>query len=183
MYNAEYLRTHHGNDDPEYLMNQLQSNLQWFVDWRVREDVGKDFLDVGCAEGTAMRGMAERGFSVHGFDVIPEAAQPGCSTIAPAFSAGLFPQRYHAVLCREVIEHVDHPMQMMTELAKVTAKGGFLQLQTPRPTQEFNAIGYQAAHICLLSPLFVRYWTEKLGFEIKDYRLWAQGQAWMCKKG
>lgn len=182
MYTGEYINTHHGGADDAYLVDQLRSNLDWFVDWRVKDEVGKDFLDVGCCEGTAMRGMAERGFAVHGFDVIPEAAQPGCSTIASSFSAGLFPQKYHAVLCREVIEHVDTPMQFMTELANVTAKGGFLQLQTPRPTAEFNAIGYQRAHICLLSPMFVRYWLERLGYEIKDYRIWEQGQAWMCKR-
>lgn len=182
IYNANYIHTHHGGADSQYLMDQLHTNLEWFVDWKVKEQVGPCFLDVGCCEGTAMRGMADRGYSVHGFDVIPEAAQPGCSTIAPSFSAGLFPQKYHAVLCREVIEHVDSPMQFMTELANVTAHGGFLQLQTPRPTETFNPIGYQAAHICLLSPLFIRYWLERLGFEIKDYRLWDRGQAWMCKK-
>lgn len=183
MYTAEYINTHHGGHSPEYLMEQLHTNLSWFTDWKVKEDVGKCFLDVGCCEGSAMKGMQERGYSVHGFDVIPEAAQPGCTTIASSFSAGLFPQKYHAVLCREVIEHVDTPLQFLTELANVTAKGGFLQLQTPRPTESINPIGYQAAHICLLSPIFIRYWLERLGFEVKDYRLWAQGQAWMCKKG
>lgn len=178
MYNAEYIKTHHGGHSDEYLLQELRANLDWFVDWKC----GKDFLDVGCCEGMAMKGMADRGFSVHGFDVIPEAARPGCTTIAPVFRAGLFPQKYQAVLCREVIEHVDTPMQFITDLANVTCGGGFLQLQTPRPTAEMNLIGYQAAHICLLSPWWIRYWLERLGFEIKDYRLWEQGQAWMCRK-
>lgn len=181
-YTAEYITTHHGGHDDEHLLQELRANLDWFVDWKVKEDVGKDFLDVGCCEGLAMRGMQDRGYSVHGFDVIPEAARPGCTTIAPTFQASLFPQCYHAVLCREVIEHVDTPMQFITDLANVTAKGGFLQLQTPRPTAAFNPIGYQGAHICLLSPLWIRYWVERLGFEIKDYRFWDGGQGWMCKK-
>lgn len=182
IYNAEYIKIHHGGHSDEYLLSQLHTNLEWFVDWKVKQDVGSCFLDVGCCEGLAMRGMAARGYAVHGFDVIPEAAQPGCSTIAPSFNAGLFPQKFHAVLCREVIEHVDTPLQFLTELANVTARGGFLQLQTPRPMDTVNPIGYQTAHICLLSPMFIRYWLERLGFEVKDYRLWDKGQAWMCKK-
>lgn len=182
MYNASYINTHHGGHTNEHLLQELRPNLDWFVDWKVKDDVGKDFLDVGCCEGLAMRGMQDRGYSVHGFDVIPEAAREGCTTIAPVFRAGLFPQKYHAVLCREVIEHVDTPMQFMTELSYVTHGGGFLQLQTPRPTEAFNPIGYQQAHICLLSPFWIRYWLERLGFEIKDYRIWDMGQVWLCKK-
>lgn len=180
-YNAEYLQTHHGGISLEEEAEQLRTNLDWFEDYKP-DTPGRDFLDVGCCRGVAMNGMANRGWSVHGFDVVPEAAQPGCSTIAPMFTAGLFPRKYHAVLCREVIEHVDHPMQMLTELAATTAKGGFLQIQTPRPTADRNDIGYQGAHITLLSPLWIRYWVERLGFEVKDYRLWDIGQCWMCKR-
>lgn len=184
LYQDSYILAHTSHIGEEKLIQEIRPNLDWFVDWKVKEDVGKDFLDVGCCDGIGMKGMAERGYSVHGFDVIPGAARPGCTTIAPHFQANLFPQQYHAVLCREVIEHIDIPMQFLTELASVTAKGGFLQLQTPRPSVAFNPIGYQEAHICLLSPHWLRYWLERLGFEIKDYRLWDNpaGQAWMCKK-
>lgn len=190
LYTADYLQQHHGGLTIDEEMLSLRSNLDWFEDYKTDIE-GRDFLDVGCCRGVAMMGMQQRGWSVHGFDVIPESAQPGCSTIAPQFQASLFPQKYHAVMCREVIEHVDHPMQMLTELANVTNKKGYLQLQTPRPTDPTakdekgiatNGIGYQAAHICILSPQWVKYWLERLGFEIKDYRLWDLGQCWMAKR-
>jgi len=165
LYNADYLQQHHGGITIDEEMLSLRSNMDWFEDYKTDIE-GRDFLDVGCC-------------------------QPGCSTIAPQFQASLFPQKYHAVMCREVIEHVDHPMQMLTELANVTTKKGYLQLQTPRPTDPtvkdennvaMNKIGYQVAHICILSPQWVKYWLERLGFEIKDYRLWDLGQCWMAKK-
>ena len=182
-YTAEYITQHHGGISLEEERNQLTTNINWFEDYK--PDIhGRDFLDIGCCRGVAMTMMAERGWAVHGFDVIPEAAQPGCSTIAPSFRAGLFPQKYHAVMCREVIEHVDHPMQMLTEIAAVIHKGGYLQLQTPRPAATMNPIGYQGAHITLMSPLWIRYWLERLGFEVRDYRLWSNpgGQCWMAKR-
>lgn len=182
MYNAEYIKTHHGGLDHDALMLELRSNLDWFVDWKVKDNVGPDFLDVGCCEGTAMIGMQERGYRSHGFDVIPESHKPGCTTIAKHFSASLFPRQYHAVLCREVVEHVDDPAGMIVELFNVTHRRGFMQLQTPRPTEKENRIGYQGVHICLMSPFFIRYQLGRVGFEIKDYRMWKQGQAWLCQK-
>lgn len=184
-YNGEYLKKHHNCEDSEELDRLIRPNLDWFVDWKVKDDVGKDFLDVGCCEGSGLKGMAERGFSVHGFDVIPEAHREGCTTIAPVFMASLFKQKFHAVLCREVIEHVETPMQFITELYHVTAKGGFLQIQTPRPDPGNNQHAYQWAHLVILSPFWIRYWVEKLGFEIKDYRIYGDiegGQMWLCKK-
>jgi 2-polyprenyl-3-methyl-5-hydroxy-6-metoxy-1,4-benzoquinol methylase len=192
MYDERYYQTHHHHEgDPAALRDALRPNVDWFVDWKVAQDVGKDFLDVGCSDGTALTLMQERGFSVHGFDVAEACRQPGCTTIAPFFTADHFPQRYHAVLCREVIEHVDTPHQMLTDLYRVTARGGFLQLQTPRPSPTFHTGPYQRGHLVILSPLVVRFWLERLGFEVKDYRLWPTpdedpgrqpGQAWMCRK-
>ena len=133
MYGEEYNQKHHGGISIDEELASMRSNLDWFQDYRP-ETSGIDFLDVGCCRGAAMIGMQKRGWRVHGFDVTEASRQPGCSTIAPEFKASLFPQRYHAVLCREVIEHVDHQMQFLTELANVTERGGFLQVQTPRPT-------------------------------------------------
>jgi hypothetical protein len=84
----------------------VRSNIEWF-DHHKDKCGGLDFLDVGCLEGAAMMVAAEHGWRVHGFDVIEAARQPGCSTIHPYFAASLFPQVYHAVMCREVLEHVE----------------------------------------------------------------------------
>lgn len=181
MYDANYIKNHHGLTTYEAEAEQLKSNIGWFNDYKP-EIAGRDFLDVGCTNGVAMTEMQNNGWSVHGFDIIPEAYREGCTTIAPAFSAGLFPMKYSAVMCREVIEHSPTPIQMLTELSYVTRKDGILQLQTPRPTPEVNPIGYQPAHLDLLSPMVIRYWLERLGFIIKDYWIWEQGQAWMAKR-
>lgn len=199
IYDPHYYATHHGcENDPAFLEKQLESNISWFMAHQAKQvnpgsafvvhrgAHGKTFLDVGCAEGTAMRMMAREGWSVHGFDISEEARRlnpPGKHiTVHPWFHAGLFPIQYTDVLCREVLEHVEWPRQFLFDLARVTVRGGLLQIQTPRPATSNNSIGYQKAHLHLYSPTLLRWELERLGLRVLDYREWDVGQAYLCRK-
>jgi len=157
---------------------QVTTNANWFG----APSGDKTFLDVGCLEGGALKAMADRGWSVHGFDVIPQAKTGDHITVSDRFHASLFPRRYQAVLCREVIEHVPDWRSMLGELLAVTAPGGIFQLQTPRPWTEPSTIGYQRFHLQLFSPFTIRYWLGTVGFEIIESLLWPEGQAWLCRR-
>lgn len=164
----------------------LRCNLEWFQDHR-GGCPDNSFLDVGCAEGAALTGMADRGWSVHGFDVFEPSYRGPHVTVAPAFApafaASLFRQRFAAVLCREVIEHVPGWRAMVGELYAATAGGGLLQLQTPRPCATLESlIVYQPSHLQIIAPAVLRYWLERTGFDVIDYRLWPCGQAWICRR-
>jgi uncharacterized protein (DUF779 family) len=162
----------------------VRSNIEWF-DHHKDKCGGLDFLDVGCLEGAAMMVAAEHGWRVHGFDVIEAARQPGCSTIHPYFAASLFPQVYHAVMCREVLEHVEGWRGFLSELAAVTARNGILQLQTPRPMATNSPTCYQPAHLFIVSPAALERAVRDLGFTILDSRQWEgtdvgpAGQGWL----
>lgn len=160
---------------------EVRSNCDWFPHY-AHVCKGKDFLDVGCCDGAAMRHMHNMGWPVHGFDVTEDAHQPGCTTIAPYFAASLFPQRYHAVLCREVIEHVETPRQFLVELHAVLHHDGLLQIQTPRPWKEPHGVPYQKAHLQLFSPAQLELMVTQLGFHVLDRRFWDYGQAWLFQK-
>jgi hypothetical protein len=160
---------------------QLRSNIEWFSHYK-QEVNGRDFLDVGCLEGAGMAVAQEHGWSVHGWDCCEDARKDGCTTIAPYFAASLFPQRYHAILCREVIEHNETPRQFLTEVHAALHKPGLLQIQTPRPWHEPDPIPYQRAHLQLYSPLALELEVLRLGFHVLDRRFWNAGQAWMLLK-
>ena len=179
--------------DQKYLEHQLQ--LAGGIDGQVRElttnldlfdkyrhlTPNRDFLDVGCCEGGALKGMQDRGWSVHGFDVFtPPYAGPH-TTIAPHFHRRLFPRQYSAVLCREVWEHVDDPLAFLEELKAVTLPGGLLQLQTPKPIDRFHGGPYQPAHLWLGAPAAVQSHLARAGLTILENLQWDLGQAYLCR--
>jgi hypothetical protein len=160
---------------------QVESNIDWFGHFK-KQVHGRDFLDVGCLEGAALDLAHERGWSVHGWDCIKAAERPGCTTIAPYFAASLFPQRYHAIHCREVLEHNETPRQFLVEMNAALHKPGLLQIQTPRPWHKPDPIPYQRVHLQLYSPTLLELEVTRLGFRVLDRRFWDAGQAWMLLK-
>lgn len=140
------------------------------------------FLDVGCLEGGGLRAMADRGWSVHGFDVIPEARTGDHVTVADRFRAGLFPRRYRAVLCREVIEHVPDWRGLLGELFAATQPEGLCQVQTPRPWSEPDPRPYQRWHLQVFAPFVLRQQLGAAGFDVIGQLLWPAGQAYLCRR-
>ena len=161
--------------DREALVRESTSNYDLFEAHRGLAP-GIDFLDVGCCEGAALTGMQDRGWRVHGFDVIPEVLAYGCTTVAPEFRASLFPRKYAAVLCREVIEHVGDWRGLLAELHAATLPGGLVQVQTPRPTPEACVIPYQRRHLQLFAPLALRYSCARRGSPSSTARCGTSGR-------
>lgn len=155
------------------------SNCTWFDHHHERER--KDFLDVGCLEGSAMMNMADLGWSVHGWDCNPASYREGCTTVTPFFAAHFFPQRYDAILCREVIEHVPGWRQFIVELTVALHRGGLLQIQTPQPMGEAHPIPYQKAHLQLFKPNMLLEELKPLGFKVWDARDWGMGFAYLLR--
>lgn len=165
----------------ENARRQLTFNCDWFNLHRDKTN-GRDFLDVGCCEGAFLEVMQVSGWSVHGFDVTEEARKEGCTTIAPFFTADLFPRQYHAINCREVIEHVDGVRQFMAELYLACHHHGLIQIQTPRPASNPHPMIYHGAHLQIISPAAMENMVRQIGCEILDRLFWPEGQAWMIRK-
>lgn len=169
----------------EACVEAMRGNLDWFDDYKDTVK-GRAFLDIGCLEGSGLRGMAQRGWSVHGFDVCPAAktwSPPGDHvTVAPALSASLFPQRYDAVMAREVLEHVPDWRGFLAECHALTARDGLFQLQTPRPGECPAPEPYQRWHLQLFTPFVLCSWLERLGFTVIETRLWPLGQVHLCRR-
>lgn len=185
---AGYASTEYNSTYLTHLSDQLggldgcAAALAQNADWFGEPSGDRTFLDVGCLEGGALKAMADRGWSVHGFDVIPEAKTGSHVTVAPTFAASLFPRQYRTILCREVIEHVAEWRGLLSELAAALQLGGLIQVQTPRPWYSLNPIPYQRYHMQLFSPMALRYWLNTVGLEIIELRLWEMGQAFLCRR-
>ncbi|MHA4843905.1 class I SAM-dependent methyltransferase [Flavitalea antarctica] len=101
---------------------------------------GAEVLDVGCGNGVISRSLGEKGLKVRGIDVSEK-------TIAKARSLNTLPNvrfevvsaeklvadgmQYHAIICSEVLEHLNEPGTLVGVLHKVLHQDGVLIVTVP----------------------------------------------------
>src|ERR1700730_10225498 len=97
-------------------------------------------LDVGCGNGVISRSLGAEGFNVYGIDISEK-------TIEKARSLNLYPnvkfdvisaeqlvargERYDAVICSEVLEHLEDPRRLLGLLYQSIKPGGKLIVTVP----------------------------------------------------
>jgi len=105
-----------------------------------RLPTGAEVLDVGCGNGVISRSLGERGFTVKGIDVSEKA-------IARARELNKFPNvrfevvsaeelvadghHFHAVICSEVLEHLNDPGKLLNVLHQLLDVDGALIVTVP----------------------------------------------------
>lgn len=180
-YQTESYRDHLHNPGGDPTSAALAANVRWFGDYRGTVP-GPDFLDVGHLNGAALMAMQDAGWRVHGFDVNPSCDFGPHTTIAPAFLSGLFPRQYDAVLCKDVVEHVETWRHLIQELFLVTKPRGLCQVQTPRPTASADPLVHQRHHLQVFSVAALDLEIRRVGFELQDRWLWPNGQALLLRR-
>ena len=99
-----------------------------------------EVLDVGCGNGVISRGLGEVGFRVKGIDISEKTIEKAKSL--NKFSNVLFEvcsaeqlvansQRYHAIICSEVLEHLENPGKLLSVLHEVLHQDGVLIVTVP----------------------------------------------------
>ena len=115
------------------LKNLVPGRLAWMdrqIDWR-----GKRVLDLGCAGGFMAEALAERGAVVTGVDPAEEAiaaarshAEQSAHDIAYDIGVGeelpYADAAFDAVVCVDVLEHVQDLSKVVREVARVLKPGG-----------------------------------------------------------
>lgn len=140
---------------------------------------GKTVLDVACFDGTIGEMLMRRGNSVYGVDASAQAIAHARRKGVIASLANLEEplelksERFDAVIAGEIIEHVYHVGQFLSEIHRVLKPGGILALPTPNlaafgrrlllllnrnPHIEISFTGEAAGHI--------RYFIRDTLFEI-----------------
>jgi 2-polyprenyl-3-methyl-5-hydroxy-6-metoxy-1,4-benzoquinol methylase len=101
---------------------------------------GAEVLDVGCGNGIISRSLGKEGFIVKGIDVsekaIAKARQLNTSPnvqfdVVSAEKLVAGGERYHAVICSEVLEHLNRPENLVKVLYQVLHPHGILIVTVP----------------------------------------------------
>ena len=101
---------------------------------------GATVLDVGCGNGIITRSLGRKGFNVLGIDVSQKAIEKARSLndldnvtfeVMSAEQLSASEQKYHAVVCSEVLEHLNEPEKLLQVLHKSLKDSGILIVTVP----------------------------------------------------
>jgi SAM-dependent methyltransferase len=118
-------------------------------------------LDLGCGTGRLSARLGEAGFQVDGIDVETRAVELGRRILAERGVTGVTlydgdvfdPTHpvaaggYDAVVCVEVLEHVDQWRELMHRGASLLRPGGLLLITVPRDPRQFTMIDEYGGHL------------------------------------
>jgi 2-polyprenyl-3-methyl-5-hydroxy-6-metoxy-1,4-benzoquinol methylase len=104
-----------------------------------------NYLDIGCAYAGFLVAFAERGAKVHGLEISPNNAELAKANLK---NAGVDVQvmyrdatclgdiiemcnRMDVITCNDVVEHVENPLSLVTNISLLLAPGGIAYLEFP----------------------------------------------------
>jgi SAM-dependent methyltransferase len=141
-------------------------------------------LDIGCATGTLLEKLRDRGWDVRGIEISGPQAEyarrvRGLAVLELPLEENRLPDRFfQAVLASHLIEHLNNPASFVREAERVLAPGGRLYISTP------NIAGFQARlfrkrwrsaifdHLYLFSVRTLSALLCSAGFTVEKIRTW-----------
>lgn len=155
-------------------------------------------LDIGCGDGCFARIMASHGWEVTGLDpALPSSALQSSQSDTAKLIRGTFSdlpehEQYDVITVWDVVEHVENPFGLITEIASRIAPGGLLVVETGnyqsagRITAGSHWWNYQLDHRWYLAPSQLKQMLFRVG--LSDLRLadrvlrpWWKGQVAMSR--
>jgi len=138
------------------LMDHLYQKILIHLD----EAPGGEILDIGCGIGKVAFWATQRGFKVTGIDrekkaieIAQEILQKLEKKIRPQFILGNFMEtmslkgkKFDAIICSEVIEHLDEPGKFLQKAKQLLKKGGLFILTVPRSKKLWTVADEYAQH-------------------------------------
>ena len=101
---------------------------------------GAEVLDVGCGNGIISRSLGEKGFNVRGIDISEKAIEKARTLnklpnvrfdVVSAEQLVADGHRYHAIVCSEVLEHLNDPGKLLKVLHQSLHEDGILIVTVP----------------------------------------------------
>jgi SAM-dependent methyltransferase len=116
----------------------------------VSDHAGHRVVDLGCGLGGYSKVLADRGFEVRAFDVVPEYVERAreLGVRADVYDGERLPledRSVDTVFLLEVIEHLDDPAPLLAEARRVAS--GSVLVTTPNCTQDFGRVPVEFSHM------------------------------------
>lgn len=121
---------------PEQITKTNRRTREWTIPRLVDAGLSSGrVLSIGCGSGADVLYLRNRGYEAWGIDLyagLPEAAR--CAVRASAAAIPFEIGYFDAVLCLEVLEHIEHHKRAKAalEMRRVVRRGGTLILATPK---------------------------------------------------
>ena len=135
-------------------------------------------LDLGCGVGNFLAAARDSGFEVTGVELNKSAVRFARETYGLREVFALRPEEFHAanpdktfdvVTFFEVLEHQDDPQGFLNVAKECLARGRYISLSVPnrgRWQKGVDTLDYPPNHLTRWSPLALRNFLEKNGFEV-----------------
>lgn len=149
----------HENVPPDWYHRSIKENLlQRYWHTRRFEEVGKlieptggKILDLGSADGVFSKVIYDNsGAEVLGLDVLKSSVDWANKhwkkypkmrfKVGDAHRLDFKPNTFNAVFALEVLEHVEDPKEVLTNVKKVLKKGGYAVFLVPSDSDLFNLV-------------------------------------------
>jgi SAM-dependent methyltransferase len=122
-------------------------------------------LDIGCFGWRLAQASADHGHRLIGLDRTEPPARPAGAEFAQMQGCSLdLPDDIgHLTVASHVLEHMDHPLALFAELARVTAPGGLIWIEAPSEISALPRASDDPSDQAFVSfwddPTHVRPWT------------------------
>lgn len=180
--------------------------FQKFWHWRRFNEVlglitseGGKFLDVGCHSGLFTEKVVSKlkPTEVHGIDVSKSAilkakkrVKMGNFQVADAHKLPFKSNYFDVVICLEMLEHVDNPVKVMSEIYRVMKKGGYGIVLVPSDNILFKFVWFlwnikypvwKHAHVQSFQNSSLENLVKTAGFKISKHKTFNAGMLKVVK--
>lgn len=146
VYTADFRQEETSYVEDDYFTRKNQYVARWdefcamfegLMDKIVRFKPGGAFLDVGAGVGTLMHVAVKKGFTATGVELSPWASKFAREekrlNVVPGSleDAHLGTESFDVVVLNHVLEHVDKPQALLTEVRRLLKKDGLLVIGVP----------------------------------------------------
>jgi 2-polyprenyl-3-methyl-5-hydroxy-6-metoxy-1,4-benzoquinol methylase len=180
-YSEEYRVAYKGAFQPKLKHAYREIRRAWARYERLRDRVnsGDRLLDVGSGGGFFNHVMQRMGLEVHGIEpnfgfgsyAIDELGVP--TTIGFIQDAGLQPRSFDFITINHVLEHLEDPCEVLTQLAGLLKDDGILVVEVPNIEATYHAPGnmFHLGHLYNFNPENLSAMAAKAGLGVEDLLL------------
>lgn len=134
----------------------MSDHLRQVVDWIGQEVIAhKKVIEIGAAGGHLSRIVAEKAAEVIIYEPCEGVAkemlpEPNIRLFKEFFSWARIREQVDLIICRNVIEHVPFPREMLADMCSALLTGGFAYIEFPRAEYSYENLtvgDFHSAHV------------------------------------